>query len=165
MDAGLVAYNNPNDYNARANLMIASSYSHNGLTNIGKNSMMPIHQLEHEVSARNPSIAHGAGLAILTPAWMEIISKYDKPKFIKYAKNVMMIKDDLSDDELINKSIQMMKDFYKSIGMPERLSSVGIKEEDIIVMADRLSKNGTFSFGSYVPLTRDLMIEIYKKCY
>lgn len=165
MDAGKEAIKNPTSYEARSTLMLASSYSHNGLTSLGKNSFMPIHQLEHEVSARNPSIAHGAGLAVLTPAWMECVYKYDKEKFIKFARNVMLIKDDLDDESLIRKSIEMMKEFNALIGMPSSLHELGINEEDIEIMSNRLSKNGTFIFPSHVPLDKNLMIEIYKKCY
>lgn len=164
MKAGLIASNNPYDYNARANLMIASSYSHNGLTSIGKNAKMPIHQLEHELSARNHNIAHGAGLAVLTPAWMKVIYPYDKPKFVKFARNVLEIKDDLDDDALIETSIVRMKEFYKAIGMPSTLSELGIKESDIELMADRLAGEGKTPYPSDVPLTKELIIKIYKEC-
>lgn len=164
MEAGLEAIENPTSYEARSALMLASSYSHNGLTSLGKKANMPIHQLEHELSARNPSIAHGAGLAVLTPAWMECVYQYDKEKFIKFAKNVMLINDECDEELLIIKAIDKMKEFYESIGMPATLTELGIVEEDIEIMANRLSKDGTFIYPSHVPIDRNLMIDIYRKC-
>ena len=79
------------NYEARANIMICSSYSHNGLTSLGKTTRMPIHQLEHELSGLFPHISHGEGLAVLIPAWMEVCKELDKPKFVKFAENVMRI--------------------------------------------------------------------------
>ena len=164
MEAGLEAIKNPHSYEARSALMLASSYSHNGLTSLGKKANMPIHQLEHELSARNPNIAHGAGLAVLTPAWMECVYQNDREKFIKFAKNVMLITDEHDEELLIIKSIDKMKEFYESIGMPSTLTELGIVEDDIEIMANRLSKDGTFVYESNVPLDKNLMIDIYRKC-
>ena len=165
IEVGKKLIKDPTNYELRANMMLASSYSHNGFTNIGKNGYMPIHQLEHELSARFPNVAHGAGLAVLTPAWMEVAYKLDKAKFIKFARNVTCIKEDYDDDTLILKSIQMMKDFYKEIGMPTSLREFGVKEEDLMVMSEKLTKNGTFIFPSNIPLTKDFVYNVYKACF
>lgn len=81
LKAGRIAINNPKDYQARAVLMLNSSLSHNGLTNIGKPFMMPVHQMEHVLSGLYPSVAHGAGLAVMFPAWAKYYLKYDEAKF------------------------------------------------------------------------------------
>ena len=82
IDAANVLLDDYYNYDARATIMLASSLSHNNLTSLGKNGLMPVHQLEHEVSALKDDVAHGAGLAVLIPSWMETIWKEDKEKFI-----------------------------------------------------------------------------------
>ena len=66
---------NPYDYEARANLMLASSYSHNGLTGLGKKQLMRVHALEHILSGCYDEVAHGEGLAILWPSWCYYVLK------------------------------------------------------------------------------------------
>ena len=165
MEAGIECIKNPTSYNARASLMLASSYSHNGITSLGKDSFMPIHQLEHELSARYPSIAHGAGLAVLTPSWMKCVYKKDENKFIKFAVNVLNLTKDLPTEEIILKSIEKMKEFYHIIGMPSSLSELGVKKEDLKLMSETLTNNGNFVFPSNVPLDYNLALEIYENCY
>ena len=81
MQAGLIAYQEPNNYDARATLMLNSSLSHNGLTSIGKKYSMPVHQLEHALSGKYPWVAHAAGLAVLFPKWARYYMQYDIDKF------------------------------------------------------------------------------------
>jgi hypothetical protein len=126
---------------------------------------MPIHQLEHELSARYPSIAHGAGLAVLTPSWMKCVYKKDEKKFIKFAVNVLNLNKDLPSEEIILKSIEKMKEFYHIIGMPSSLSELGVRKEDLKLMSERLTNNGNFVFPSNVPLDYNLALEIYENCY
>lgn len=86
-NAGLVAINEPDNYEARATLMWASSLSHNGLTGCGKNTTFPVHKLEHDFSGLF-DVAHGAGLAVLFPAWARYIYRYDIRKFSQFANRV-----------------------------------------------------------------------------
>lgn len=81
IEAGKVVIENPNDYNARATLMWANSLSHNGLTGCGRNYFMAVHQLEHEVSGMFDHVSHGAGLAVLWPAWAKYSYKAAKELF------------------------------------------------------------------------------------
>ena len=79
---------NPQDEEARANIMLANSFSHNGITGMGKPQKMPVHGLEHALSGRFPHVAHGAGLAILFPAWARYYQPYEIDKFDRFARRV-----------------------------------------------------------------------------
>ena len=154
--------NNLHDYEARANIMICSSYSHNGLTSLGKNTRMPIHQLEHELSGLFPHISHGEGLAVLIPSWMEVCKELDKPKFVKFAENVMGISKELDDDTKIDISIKELKEFFKLFTLPLTLKEYHLKEEDLLVMCKSLTNNKTKVFDSYIPLDYDLALKVYQ---
>lgn len=153
------------NYDARSTLMLASSFSHNNLTNLGKKGLLPIHQLEHELSALKQEVAHGAGLAVLIPAWMWINYPKDKEKFMKFSKNIMGVKTYEDDDDLIIKGIMRLEDLFFRLKMPRRLSDLGFKEEDLEYMANRLTKNGTFVFPSNIPLDKELALKIYNYCF
>lgn len=152
------------NYDARATIMLASSFSHNNLTFLGKEGLMPVHQLEHEVSALKDDVAHGAGLAVLIPSWMEIVWKKDKEKFVKFSKNVMLIDEYKNEEDLIIKGINKLKQFFISLKMPTRLKEFNINEEDIVYMSNHLTQNGSFVFPSNIPLDYNLALEIYKNC-
>lgn len=109
IDNGKILASNLNDYNARANMMICSSFAHNGLTSIGKEMRMPIHQLEHELSGLYPNISHGAGLAVLIPSWMEVCYKKDIEKFEKFAENVMGIDKQIDKSKKVKLAIKKLK--------------------------------------------------------
>ena len=153
------------NYDARATIMLASSFSHNNLTFLGKEGLMPVHQLEHEVSALKDDVAHGAGLAVLIPSWMEIVWKKDKEKFVKFSKNVMLIDEYKNEEDLIIKGINKLKQFFISLKMPTRLKEFNINEEDIVYMSNHLTQNGSFVFPSNIPLDYNLALEIYKNCF
>ena len=152
------------NYDARATIMLASSFSHYNLTFLGKEGLMPVHQLEHEVSALKDDVAHGAGLAVLIPSWMEIVWKKDKEKFVKFSKNVMLIDEYKNEEDLIIKGINKLKQFFISLKMPTRLKEFNINEEDIVYMSNHLTQNGSFVFPSNIPLDYNLALEIYKNC-
>ena len=165
IDSGIELLSSPYSYSARATMMLASSFSHNGLTSLGKDSFMPIHQLEHELSGLYPSIAHGEGLAILIPAWMKVVHSFDKEKFIKFAKNVMMVSVYEDEEDLINKGIKKIEEIFKKFSMPSSLKEVGVKEEDLLIMANKLTDNGSKIFPSNIPLTKELVLKIYKEAF
>lgn len=140
-DAGLKAIEVPNDYEARAALMLASSFSHNGVTSLGKNSSMPVHQLEHIVSGLFPNVAHGAGLAILFPAWAEYYAEIDKEKFNQFARNVYGLNSsDKQKDR--QEAIHRLKDYFKKIKMPTTFQEVGISRDQLDRLVDFFSKDG-----------------------
>ena len=163
IDNALVLADDLHSYQARANIMLASSLSHNGLTGLGKDNKMPIHQLEHELSALKPNISHGEGLAILIPSWMKVCKELDKEKFIKFSENVMGICDDINDDLKIDKAINKLESLFRKFGLSSSLKTFNIQEEDLITMANSLTQNKTRVFQSYIPLDYDLAMKIYQK--
>lgn len=164
IDASEIILKDFYNYDARSTLMLASSFSHNNLTNLGKKGLMPVHQLEHELSGLKDEVAHGAGLAVLIPSWMKVCYKYDKEKFIKFSKNVMNITNYKNEEELIEKGIKKLENLFDRLKMPKSLSEFGINKDDIEYMASHLTQNGTFTFPSNIPLDKKLALEIYYQC-
>ena len=136
----------PENYEARANIMWAGTVALNGLLELGKAGDWATHMIEHELSAKY-DITHGIGLAILTPNWMKkVLDGKNCAKFAKYGRNVWGItgKDDM---DTAMQSIEKTGDFFKSLGLPHTLSEIGIddsKFEEMASSAIRHSKIGTF---------------------
>lgn len=160
--AGRVAIQEPYNYDARAALMLLGAYSHNGLTSLGKQKQMPIHQIEHALSAYDIRIAHGAGLSILIPGWMKVSYKNDIDKFVRFAEELFGIKGN-NTEEVALKGIESLKEYFASIGMPTTLKEVEIKKEDVEPIVDLITKNGALVVGqkSIKPLNKDELIELY----
>ena len=124
----------------------------------------PCHGMEHALSGYY-DITHGEGLAILIPAWMKVVHSFDKEKFIKLAKNVMMVSVYEDEEDLINKGIKKIEEIFKRFSMPSSLKEVGVKEEDLLIMANKLTDNGSKIFPSNIPLTKELVLKIYKEAF
>lgn len=148
MKAGRAVLKDPRDYGARASLMLDSSLSHDGLTSIGKAYKFVIHPLEHVLSGYRPEIVHGAGVALLYPAWAQRVYKKDPHKFAHLAKALFKIKG-TNDEELAIMGIRSMRDFFVSIGLPSSLNEVGINQEDLPNLVSLASGNGTHGVGCY----------------
>lgn len=163
--AGKKAIKNPEDYDARANLMWAGSVSHNGLTAAGTDFMMICHQFEHELSGRFDCVAHGAGLAVLFPAWAKYIYKYNVKRFTDFAVKVWNVEKNFgTDEEIALEGIKRCEDFFKSINMPITLSELGINvtDEDIEVMSDKCINYGKRTLPDYIELTKKEIVDIFK---
>ena len=160
---GIKAYNNPNDFEARANLMWASSLSHNGLTHMGRQFSLVVHKLEHELSAMYPDIAHGAGLAALWCSWARYVYKYSMDRFQLYVSEIWDEKG--NDEQAILNGIKKQEDYYKSIGMPTSLEELGVKESDLEELSIRCSSNKSKVLQGYKPLGYSDMLNIYKMAY
>ena len=120
----------PENYDYRAELMLAGMIAHNNSLGIGRVQDWACHGLEHELSARW-DIAHGEGLAILTPAWMEYVAEYNIPRFVRFAENVCGITAG-SDAEKIRLSICFMRDWFAGLGLKTRLNEYDFFEEEAI---------------------------------
>lgn len=143
--AGRDVMANPEDYEARANLMWAGSLSHNDLTHAGTEFVLVCHQLEHELSGMYDSVSHGAGLSVIYPAWAKYIYKYNPERFSRLAVNVCKVNPDGKDDMTIAKEgIDYIENYFRSIGMPTRLSELGVDITDEAI--DEMSEKCTF-FG------------------
>ncbi|MBR2322406.1 MAG: iron-containing alcohol dehydrogenase [Clostridia bacterium] len=158
-----IALENPCDYEARANLMWASSWAINGFILGGKVKAWSCHPLEHQLTAYY-GITHGLGLAILTPRWMKYcLSDKTVDKFVSFGVNVFDIDKSLSEMEIANKAIEMLSNFlYKTLGLSDTFEKVGIGSENISAMALGASK-GRFIDG-FVPLYKEDIETIYKMC-
>lgn len=132
---GPVAVADPNNYEARANLMWASSLALNGLTGTGKMfGDWATHGIEHEVSAIY-DLTHGAGLAILFPVWMDyVLDEKTAPKLAQYARNVWGVEGD-NDMDVAKQGIEATRQFFNELGMPATLADVNINEDKIDDMA------------------------------
>lgn len=166
IEAGRKVMDNPHDYEARAVLMLMSSLSHNGLTNIGKPFGMPVHQIEHALSGLYPSIAHGEGLAILWPRWARYYLPYEVNKFDLLAKNVFnsYIEDKRENAE---KGISLMEEFFISLKIPHSFKELTIQEEiDVEALANKFSNDGTRVVAHHAkPMDREVAKEIYNNCF
>lgn len=165
IEAGKVAIENPTDYEARATLMWASSMSHNNLTGNGRDYFMRCHQIEHELSGMYDRVAHGAGLAIIFPAWAKFIYQNEKalPHFCQYANRVWGIDMDFAHPERTALlGIEATENYFKSIGMPVRLRELDIDDSKIDEMAEKCTFFGKRVLRDYIPLGKEEIKKIYQ---
>ena len=157
---GNIALDNPTDYDARANLMWASSWAINGLTSCGKGQAWSVHQIEHMLSAYY-DITHGVGLAILTPVWMEyVLDESSVDKFAEYAKNVWDV-DDNDKWNAAREGIRKTRECFTSWGMPTKLSELDIDDRYFRDMAQKAAVRGLDS--AYKPLFERDIVNILKR--
>lgn len=157
---GNVALDNPTDYDARANLMWASSWAINGLTSCGKGQAWSVHQIEHMLSGYY-DITHGVGLAILTPVWMEyVLDESSVDKFAEYAKNVWDV-DDNDKWNAAREGIRKTREGFTSWGMPTKLSELDIDDRYFGDMAQKAAVRGLDS--AYKPLFEEDIVNILKR--
>ena len=154
----------PNDYQARANIMWAGMLAHNNCCGVGRDQDWASHDLEHELSALY-DCAHGAGLAVAFPAWMEYTMDHDVMRFAQLANRVWGCPMDFKHPEITAKAgIQALRNFLRAIGMPQTLGELGGKEEDIPYLAHTAAYgNGNGgTLGSFVVLQEADMANIYR---
>lgn len=133
---------NLQDYEARANIMWAGMIAHNNIAGVGREQDWATHDMEHELSAFY-DCAHGAGLAVLSPAWMKYVYKQDVMRFAQFAVRVWGCSMDFADPERTAlEGIARWEHFLQSIGMPLSFEDLGAREEDIPKMVEHLSKRG-----------------------
>ncbi|MBE7082008.1 MAG: iron-containing alcohol dehydrogenase [Clostridiales bacterium] len=164
ISAGKIAIENPTDYEARATLMWASSLSHNNLTDCGRGGSLIVHQLEHAVSGEFDSVAHGAGLAVLYPAWAKYVYKANPKRFSRFFRNVFGITEQ---DDMIacEKGIKAMSEYFISLGMPSKLSDLGVPKEKAERLADLCTNGKTRILDSQMKLGFNECKEIFESCY
>lgn len=160
MTNGRKCLENPEDYTARAEMMLACTYGCNGILALGNSySGWPCHGIEHALSAYY-DITHGEGLAIITPRWMRhILSERTMDRFVKYGINVFGIDPTLPKQEIAGKAIDATYEFFESINIPMHLRDVGIDESRIDEMAHHIAVNEGLD-KAYAPLTEQDIKEI-----
>ncbi len=155
------AIKDPNNYEARANIMWAGMVAHNNLVGVGREQDWASHGIEHELSALY-DVAHGAGLAVIFPAWMTFVYKHDINRFAQFAVRVWGCQMNYQNpEETALEGISRLKRFLSSIGMPINFRELGAKEEDIPYMAEKMGL-GKGTRGSFIPLTTKDVEEIYR---
>lgn len=158
-----VAMKEPENYEARANLMWASTWALNGFLDNGIFQAPTCHMMEHELSAFY-DITHGLGLAILTPRWMEyILDNTTAPQFKKFGVNIFGVNNSLSDMEGAKEAIKCLSDFlFQDLGLQSRLSEIGIDDSNFAVMAEKACPGGMLN--GYKTLTPKDVEAIFKMC-
>lgn len=152
----------PDNYDLRAEIMWAGTLAHNDLVGTGREDDWGSHDIEHELSGIY-DIAHGAGLSIVFPAWMKYVYKTDIPRFAQWAHRVFDIEINTRDlEQTALKGIASLEQFYQSIGMPIRLSDVGIVDDRYEEMASKATDDNQRTLGSFVKLTKEDIVSIYK---
>jgi alcohol dehydrogenase len=150
----------PNNYAARAEVMWAGTIAHNDLLSTGRGGDWASHEIEHEISGIY-DIAHGAGLAIVFPAWMKYVYKNDLNRFVQFAARVWDVEPDFNHPERTAlEGIERMKSFFKSIGLPVSLSDANIPDDRLEEMAEKGAGNRTL--GGFVKLNKEDVLNILK---
>jgi alcohol dehydrogenase YqhD (iron-dependent ADH family) len=162
MDAALIVKNNPYDYNARATLMWAGTVAHVNLLGLGRIEDWGAHALEHELSALY-DIAHGAGLAIVYPAWMRYQLSHDPARFAQLASRVFHCHLDKANPELTaRKGIFTLSAFWSDLGLPSKLREIsGFHEKDIPLMTKKIKMTRPGELGNFRPLSYTDVKKIY----
>lgn len=154
------ALKNPNDYEARANLMWAGMLAHNDICGVGREQDWATHMLEHELSGLY-DVTHGAGLAVMFPAWMKYVMHHDVARFAQFAVRVWDCEMDFQHPEnTASQGIERYEQFMQSIGMPVRFAELGAKAEDIPQLIKTLGL-GKRTLGSFIKLTEEDVAKIY----
>ena len=158
-----IAIKEPQNYDARANLMWASSWALNGFLMAGRGQITTCHQIEHELSAFY-DITHGLGLAIIMPRWMEyVLDDTTAPDFKKFGVNVLGLSNNTSDMEGAKAAIERFKQFlYVELGLQSKLSDLNIDNTNFKIMAQKACKNGILH--GYRDLTPDDVEKIFEMC-
>lgn len=164
VDAGKTLMDDPRDYEARATAMWASSVSHNGLTGCGRGDFLAVHQLEHAVSGEFTAVAHGAGLAVLLPAWARLCYHRNLPRFAQFARRVFDVTAD-NDEQAAKEGVEAMAAFFHALGMPSTLREFGIPETAIERLCELTTNGGTRVIDSIIPLDDDAVKAIFASCY
>lgn len=158
-----IAMNDPEHYEARANLMWTSSWAINGFINGGKQQAWSCHPMEHELSAIY-DITHGLGLAILTPRWMEYcLSDKTVDKYVQFATNVFGVDASLPKMDIAREGIRLLSEFFfQTLGLQSTFGQVGISEDDFPTMARKAC--GGNVLNGFIPLRQHDIEQIFKMC-
>ena len=180
LEAGPRVLENPEDYEARATIMWTGMLAHNDLAGCGR-SLNPTaraggwesHGLEHELSAHHPQITHGAGLAVIMPAWMRYVWREDPSRFLLFASDVFGIEPaydgSASQEEAVEQTvlaaIDKLQAFFQSLGMPKTLGDFGLSPDDVDALIETLRISKGEVFGAFKKLTMDDARAIYLSAF
>ena len=150
----------PENYDARANIMWCGTLAHNGICGTGRQEDWVSHFMEHELSAVY-GVTHGAGLAVMTPAWMTFMATHNPKKGAQLARRVFDV--DIEDDtQAALEGISRLRTFYASLRLPITLAQLGVDNPDFDLLVKKLHENKGEVIGGYYRLTSVETMEIYK---
>jgi len=153
---------NLTDYQARANIMWAGMVAHNNIVGVGRAQDWNSHRIEHELSSMY-DVAHGAGLAVIMPAWMKHVMKHDVNRFAQFAVRVWGCDMDFANPErTASEGITRFRAFLTAIGMPATFAQLGAKAEDIPAMVDHLFSAEQEPLPGFMQLSRSDVEAIYR---
>lgn len=177
IDVAPIALEEPENYDARANIMWAGMLAHNDIAGCGR-SLSPTgraggwesHGLEHELSAFDTSITHGAGLAVIMPAWMNYVWREDPQRFLQFALDVFDIEpideeDPEAIEDAVTAAIDELQAFFADMGMPKTMGELGLHEEDVPQILETLRATKGDEFGAFKKLTMDDAEAIYLSAF
>ena len=162
VEEGAKVMADPSDYQARANIMWAGTLAHNDVCGAGRVQDWSSHGIEHELSALY-DCAHGAGLAVVMPAWMTYVHAADDARFARFARNVFGVGVGESDAKAALDGIAAFRAWLKSLGLPLNFAELGAREEDIPFLVRKLNLSGN-TLGGFMPLADDDVAAIYRLC-
>lgn len=151
----------PTDYQARANIMWSGTLAHNGICGTGRREDWVSHFMEHEISAVY-GVTHGAGLAVILPAFMSYMAHVAPAKGAQLARRVMGVDMVADDTTTALEGVHRLKEFFSSLGLPVTFSQLGIDKPNIPLLVQKLHENKGQRIGGYYPLTATETTEIYK---
>ena len=155
-----IALQNPEDYEARSNIMWCATIGLNTLTGVSKEQDWEVHMIEHQLGAYT-DCAHGAGLAAISIPYYKYIYKYGIDKFVRFAKNVWEIPvETMTEDEAANAGIEKLSAFIRELGLPQTLRELGATEEMLPQIAD-----STVQGGGYKVMTAEDILTVLKSCF
>ncbi len=165
MKNALLVSANPTNYDAWCQVGFGGTIAHNDMLGLGRGQDWACHGMEHELSAIY-DVAHGAGLAVLTPAWMQYVYKSNINMFIQFAVNVMGVEGSYRNpDAIVLEGIERLREFFEKIGLPSTLSGLGIDESKLELMAKKATGEAYGSehpIGGLKKLYWQDVLEIYK---
>ena len=157
MEMGPKLLQNHSDYDAWCQVAMVGSWAHNGYYGLGQVEDWACHAMEHELSAFDPTITHGAGLAVITPAWLSYVAEINPARMQRFAKNVMGV-------ETLEEAIAKLQAFYAAMKMPSKLSDFGLTQEALEACAtSACARTGTI--GQFKKLTSEDVLAIYKSVF
>ena len=151
---------NPTDYEARANIMWCGTLAHNGVCGTGRREDWVSHFMEHEISAVY-GVTHGAGLAVMFPAWMTFMAEHRPARGAQLARRVFGVNE--PDDHLAAlEGVARLKEFFRSLGLPVTFAELGVESPDIELLVKKLCENKGQKFGGYYEITPEVAEKIYR---
>ncbi len=162
LDTAPLALSHPEEYHLRAEIMWAGTLAHSQLLDRGRGGGdWACHMIEHALSGFC-DVAHGAGLAVLTPAWMQYVAPFNKMRFLQYASRVWNIQLPFDAyDEVLERLVASLKAFYQSLGLPISLGDIGIKEEQLPLIAEATT-GGVYPVGALMKLDTQGVLEVLR---